>query len=101
MKLYHRTTSKAAEAILRGGFNDTTGSYLVPGHSVTGVWVSNIPVDVNEGAKGDVLLEINLDAEEGNIADYEWVEEGKFYREWLIPAEFLNRRGSIRIVEDE
>jgi hypothetical protein len=43
-----------------------------------------VPLDVNEGAEGDTLLRIDLSMPESDIADYEWIEEGKPYREWLI-----------------
>jgi hypothetical protein len=46
------------------------------------------PLDENEGADGDVVLE--LDVPEPLFIEYEWVEEGKTYREALIPAERLN-----------
>jgi hypothetical protein len=29
------------------------------------------------------------------LADYEWIEDGKGYREWLVPAEFINRHAII------
>jgi hypothetical protein len=99
MKLYHRTTASRAEAILRDGFKDGTGHYLTDQlHS--GVWLSNEPLDCNEGATGDVLLEVEglIDAE---LAAYEWVEEGKTYREWLIPAAIVNTKATVRIVDDE
>lgn len=93
MKLYHRTTSEAADQILAEGFRDNTDNYGVEGHSFTGVWVSDVPLDRNEGAWGDVLLQITLDVSESELADYEWVEEwpeiegGKRYREWLVPEQ--------------
>ena len=65
------------------------------GREHRGVRLSDQPLDSNEGACGDVLLRVNLACTEGEIADYEWVEEGKGYREWLIPAALLNRRAKI------
>ena len=54
---------------------DGTGHYLTEQlHS--GVWLSNEPLDCNEGAKGDVLLEVALDRGEDDFAAYEWLEEG-------------------------
>jgi hypothetical protein len=64
-------------------------------HEWEGVWVSNVPLDSNEGAEGDVLLLIRLDPSEVELADFEWVEEGKTYREWLVPAAVLNRYGAV------
>jgi len=60
-------------------------------HEHTGVWLSNVPLDVNEGARGDTLLQVELPVE--TINDYEWIEEGKPYREWLVPARLINQIG--------
>ena len=98
MNLYHRTTKASADAILRDGFKDGTGHYLTDElHS--GVWLSNEPLDCNEGATGDVLLEVIMS--EVDVAAYEWVEEGKPYREWLIPAAIVNAKATIHVVDDE
>ena len=29
---------------------------------------------------------------DAELLDFEWIEEGKPYREWLIPAEVINPR---------
>jgi hypothetical protein len=29
------------------------------------------------------------------VAPYEWVKEGKPYREWLVPAAVLNKAGQV------
>jgi hypothetical protein len=55
MILYHRTNTAAAQSILRHGFRDGRGTYMTA-QEWSGVWVSNIPLDWNEGAKGDILL---------------------------------------------
>ena len=54
----------------------------------TGVFISDRPLDVNEGAAGSWLLTIELTADAADLIDreYEWVDEGKSYREWLVPA---------------
>lgn len=99
MKLYHRTSSEAAEAILASGFRDATGKYMTSSEH-TGVWVANRPLDANEGADGDALLELTID--EALIADYEWVQEPSFgYREWLVPAAVLNTSASTRSVDED
>jgi hypothetical protein len=38
---------------------------------------------------------------EGEIADFEWIEEGKSYREWLIPAAMVNSRMTVRVAEED
>ena len=85
MKVYHRTFHAAA--ILREGFLDATGTYLT-GKEFSGVWVSDRPLDVNEGAEGDVLLTLSIPVDV--FEEYEWVEDGKGYRESLVPAAILN-----------
>jgi hypothetical protein len=85
MILYYRTTRQNAEAIAKEGFKDATGTYFT-NQEFFGVWVSSEPLNANEGACGDVLFEITLTVPETSIADYEWVEEGKPYRGWLMPG---------------
>jgi hypothetical protein len=92
---YHRTDN--AESILREGFRDGEGSYMVIGTTFSGVWLSNYPLECNEGAKGDQLLEITL-PDDLDISDHEWAEEGKPYREWLVPAEVLTQHGRVRLL---
>ena len=83
MKLYHRTSRRAARAILLHGFRDTTNTYLTNGLH-TGVWFSN--EILNEDPSSQRCAVLCVDLPEEAIADYEWIEEGKPYREWLIPA---------------
>lgn len=56
----------------------------------TGVWLSDVPLDPNDGAHGSTLLEVTVEAGDGVLDDFEWIEEGKPYREWLIRADVLN-----------
>lgn len=100
MIVYHRTDHTAA--ILKGGFRDGVGTYgLAPG-LVRGVFVSNVPADINEGAAGDELLRMEID--ETLVAEYEIVDVGDHssFREWCIPAATLNdqARGLRRVDED-
>jgi hypothetical protein len=74
--LYHRTTRERAAEIGKGGFKDAVGTYFTD-QEFSGVWVSNVPLDRNDGAWGEVLFQITLDLAEPEIAGYEWVEEGK------------------------
>jgi hypothetical protein len=97
LTVFHRTTHAAAEQILRNGFRDTTARYLTD-REWTGVWVSDRPLDNSEGASGETLLRAEI-AEE-ILADYEWIGEGKPYREWLVPADILNKDGQVKLVEE-
>lgn len=89
MKLYHSTSREAADAIDRDGFRDAQGTYGLIDHVLTGVYVSETPLDENEGAlTGALFTFTGVDPE--TIADYELIEEGKPYREWCVPAEIVN-----------
>ena len=100
MRLYHTTTPEAAEKIVSDGFRDSTGFYLIA-RETSGVWLSNVPLDANEGTTGDTVLLVDSVLSEKEIAQFEWIEEGKPYREWQIPAKLINENASIRVATDE
>lgn len=85
MRVYHSTP--VAETILKEGFRDNVGFYMlsVP---VTGVWLSDTPLSCNEGAKGDVVLRLEIPEEA--LLSFEVIEEGKPYREFCVPANVVN-----------
>jgi hypothetical protein len=86
MNLYHRTFG--AEAIIRDGFRDGEG----PPGVRRGVWVSDEPLDEQEGALGNVVLVIS-GVPEAAVADFEWhhPNRARSFREFLVPAGVLNR----------
>jgi hypothetical protein len=92
---FHRTDH--AEAILADGFRDTTGSHLFVDLVLTGVGISDRPLDANGGAGGESLLAVDLDAD---LSEWEVVEDRKPYREWCVPAEVLNR-GRVRLAAED
>lgn len=94
--LYHSTTPEAAESILKEGYRDRTGTYGA-GQFFTGVWFADRPLSPNEGTKGMTVLSITID--QGLVAEYEWIEEGKPYREFLIPASLANSVRTRRVHE--
>lgn len=102
MKLFRRVRSEEADRVLHTGFQNHRGNYLTDSEW-EGVWVSSKPLDCNEGVpiKATALLEIDLALSESDIADYEWTEEGKSFREWLVPAALLNTHGKVRLTSDE
>ena len=58
--LYHRTNSaESARSILSEGFRDGEGYYLL-NIMTSGVFLSNAPLDVNEGTGNGPLLEVRL-----------------------------------------
>jgi len=102
VKLYH--TTDAAEAILANGFRDSSGSYgLVDAQErpfmLTGVFVSDQIMSINEGATGEDVVEVII-TDDFDLDSWELIEEGKPYREWCVPAELLNRF-SRRLLTDE
>lgn len=70
-----------------------------------GVWLSADPLEAGQGGvcSGDdtVLLEVDIDLSESDLSRYEWVEEGKKYREFLIPDSIVNSRSRTRISDNE
>jgi hypothetical protein len=85
--VYHQTL--AAEIILSDGFRDGEGIHMTR-YAKQGVWVfDKPPKEISEGP-GDQWLAV--DVPESELADFEWVEDGRTsYREWLVPADILNR----------
>lgn len=92
-------TTNAAEAILRDGFRDGTGNYGMS-ITLTGVFIANMPVSVNEGAIGDQVLEVVL-PDGTDLDDFEIVEEGKDYREWCVPADLINSQAAVRLLNED
>ena len=97
MIFFHRTTPEAAESILGGGFVDQTGDYGW-NIAITGIWLSDVPVDRQEGASEGALLLVDLNATEHELAEFEVVPEQQqgTYREWVMPAAFINARANMR-----
>jgi hypothetical protein len=96
---FHRTTAANARTILAKDFKDGMGTHLT-NRVWRGVWLSNVPLDSNEGANGDTLLKVTLTPTHADLARYEWIEDGKPYRDWLVPAKLINSRMPLRIIED-
>lgn len=95
-KFYHRTTSDAARPILAEGFRDWPDDEL----EIEGVWLSDRPVDCNEGAKGDTLLAVSLQIDDEAADSYEVVEDEKPYREWCFPSALINALGTVQVVNE-
>ena len=91
-RYYHRTDRAAANAILRDGFRDGTGRYLTE-REHTGVWLSDRDIDNDPGAHTAVLLAVEISST--LVEPFEWIENGKLYREFLVPASMLNQLGSL------
>ena len=95
---YH--TTDAADAILREGFRDTTGSYMFDNFELTGVFLGDSPMDINEGATGEQVLRVEF-PDDVDLADVELIEEHKPYREWCVPAALINTHATITLMSDD
>ena len=95
MRFFHRTSAKKAASILKVGFRDSTGRYMM-NTTVTGVWVSDPILTEHESAGGDSVLQIEVKVTRKDLDFYEVKEEGKPYREWCVPARLLNRGKTMR-----
>jgi hypothetical protein len=92
MLLYHLT--EHGDRILAEGFRDAEGTYLTR-NVYRGVWVSDRPLGINEvGGEGEDILAV--DVAEAVVAEYEWIEDCKPYREFLVPAAILNEHTVLR-----
>jgi hypothetical protein len=98
VKLYHRTY--AAEAILRHGFQDSKADFLTLG-AHPGVWVTDRPLDEENGALGNVVLAVS-GVPEAEIAPFEWhrSRHPPPLRQFVIPAAILNRYPIVGIYPD-
>jgi hypothetical protein len=92
---YHVTDASAASSILQGGFRDGRGSYGTD-VELQGVWLSDQRLASSEGAWGDCVLQVTF-AEHVDVSEYEVREDGKPYREWLVPAELINTSAEVRL----
>ena len=72
---------------------------MMVGFTLSGVWVSDEPLGIHEGAGGEDLLAVTV-PDDLDLGYYEVVEEGKPYREWCVPADLLNEHGSVRLDEE-
>jgi hypothetical protein len=87
MALYHVTTTEGAAGIEANGFSDAAGYYRQEADRA-GVWIADTPQPVGTGIASPVVFEI--DAPVSALAEYEWSEAGKTFRQWLVPASVLN-----------
>ncbi|MER8438341.1 hypothetical protein NKH36_00060 [Mesorhizobium sp. M1312] len=68
-----------------------------------GVFLSDRPLDANEGVAlgADTILAVEFSVPLSILDDYELVEEGKGYREWTVPSDFIRQFARTRIVQAE
>lgn len=89
--LYHRTP--AGRQILRTGFVDSVANPVRDG-AWEGSWFSDVPLPTEDGPAGDdiLVLEVPVDVAER----FEWRDEQKPYRQFVLPRQVANRFGPPR-----
>lgn len=91
----HYHTTDAADAILSGGFRDSTGS-IVAGE---GVFLSEQPLmDAKEGATGDQLLRVEF-GDDVDLDIYELTVGAP--RQWFMPAAVINEYATVTLLSDD
>ena len=96
MRCFHRTPYP--ESILENGFRDGEGTYMT-GIMHKGVWIADRPLDFGQGAKGQWLFRIDIPS--AVLEPYEWIEDGKPYREFLLPADIVNSYGPPSLCDED
>jgi hypothetical protein len=88
MLLYH--VSADPEAILDHGFVDGPGFYR-SGKLHRGVWLYDRPIEGVEASTAADSRTVVVDIPDEVALRHEWLEEHRDYRQFLIPAELVNR----------
>lgn len=57
-------------------------------------------MDINDGAKGDKVLRVEL-PDDVDLGDFEVIEDGKPYREWCVPAALINAHATVTLMTDD
>lgn len=92
-RLYHVTSRENAAKILAEGFRDGEDAQPL----FTGVWLSATPLDGSEGAFGDSVLIVQFRVPLRCLSKFEVIEDGKTYREWVMPAAFIVKHATVTI----
>ncbi len=101
-RLFHRTRAESVEAILRDGFYDSEQWLGCSGSDLEGVFLSDIPVTCQDGAKGEALIEVMFDIPEHEISSqFEFLDERQLFREFMVPAQFIREHAQLRPVPDD
>ena len=96
--LYHVTTVDNAQVILRDGFNETAEFYS-PDTNANGVWLSDRPLNANQGIRGDITLAVSLNLSLRELGFYKLVGTRKPYKEWCVPASIIRRYAKVSLIQ--
>src|ERR1700680_1264548 len=87
---YHGTTRANAEQIVRFGFRDGRSNFMTD-MELVGVWLSNRQLGEAGDGCCEAYLRVEFEGDEDALEQFEVVEDGKTYREWLGAGAFLAR----------
>ena len=96
MRLYHRTSRGSARSIMAQGFRNAWGYYLTD-QLWHGVWLSEAPTDQAEDVPDDIVLVVDLNLPDADLAQYAWVDLSTGRRDFLLPADLINRHATIQV----
>jgi hypothetical protein len=96
MILFHGTSRKRAVTILEEGFRD--GKVTYSQYTLAGVRLSQKGPDKDRPGV-ETFLEVDTNLSESELSAYEWIEEGREFREFFVPALIVNSRSSIRMAD--
>ena len=101
MLLFHRTLVSLARGILKEGFGDEKWRFGEDGLGETftaeGVWLTDRPVDLEDGPPGAAILEVQLDLSDEALDAFEVRGVLDDVRLFVVPAEVVNPHAQIRI----
>ncbi len=102
MLLYHRTLVSLAREIVKDGFADEKwgfGDDQETGQAITalGVWLTDRPVDPEDGPDGAAVLEVELDLPERDLERFEVMGVLDEARLFVVPSAVVNPRCRVRI----
>ena len=100
MILYRVTSAAMAAAILARGFKDSTRRYGSQS-ARKGIWFSDRPLHAYADIWSDTVLAVEFECPESELDQFELVEAGNTFREWFIPAAFVNANGKVTCVEED
>ena len=102
LNLYHRTSIGDARAIVQNGFENQAWRFEhddadTETKKALGVWLSDRPLEGEDGPPGDAMLEVVMDASEESLQLFLLEDVVWDARLWIIPADVVNARSSVRI----
>jgi hypothetical protein len=91
LRLYHGTTSRTAEEIVRDGFKDREPEYGEDKELPASVVLIDKPM-FRETYGLEVVI---VDIPEAAVLPYEWITETRSHRRFMIPSEVVNEYGRV------